>query len=294
MALLTGCYEAEFNTTNHPEQAEVEVTVAAPTLPDGTTYEGSMTLIIDGESYTIEAGDPFSIPDLLDPGVYTYYVYSNHTEEEEAATVTYDSATGALIASVPVDSEGNVEPNPNEIYFGTETIEVSADSAVVLDTSTSTLGRDLHFELDLDGDASSLLASFSAMLNGVAQQWDCVNDTPYGSSASVIPSLTYVTNSASSAATRATETYHLEGTIHLLGVSTDETQTLTIELTYEGDNPDTHTFESDVTDVLSAFNDDKSTGLTLSNTVETPTSAKPAGSIGDWTMNIEQTTLEAK
>ncbi len=293
LVLLTGCYKAEFNTTDHPEQAEVTMDVKAPILPNGTIYTGSMTLVINGESYTLEPGESFTIPDLLDPGQYTYYIYSNHPEDG-AASVSYDKQSGSLIASVPVDSNGNVDPNPNEIYFGTETIEVSADSAVVLNTETSTLGRDLHFVLDVEGDASSKLVGFSAMLNGVAQQWDCVNDTPYGSSASVLPSLTFVTTPLTSMATRTTEKYHLEGTIHLLGVSINETQMLTIDLTYEGGNPSTHTFESDVTDVLSEFNDDKSTSMTLSNTVETPTSAKPEGSIGDWVTVIVPNELEAK
>ncbi len=291
--LLTGCYKAEFNATSHPEQAALTFDVITPLDTDGVAFPGTMTILVDGDSYEVETGEHFTLPKLLDPGQYTMYIYSNHTEAGEA-TVSYDPATGALIASVPVDSEGNVDANPNEIFFGTETIEVTADSATVLSMESYTLGRDLHFELDVEGDASSRLASFSASLNGVAQQWDCVNDVPYGDSASVVPTLSMVTKQVTSMATRSTETYHLEGTIHLLGVSTDETQTLTLELTYEDGNPATHTFESDVTALLSDFNDDNSTGLILSNTVETPTSVKPEGSIGDWVTTIEPGILEAK
>lgn len=293
VALLTSCYKAEFYTTDHPDQGEVSLDVEIPTTSDGTDYTGTMTLVFDGVEYNITPGESFDLPDLLDPGTYTYYIYSDHTEDDDAtATVTYDQSAGTLIASVTTDSEGNVDPNPNEIYFSAETLEVSKDSAEVLSSETSVLGRDLEFELALDGDAASRLESFSAMLNGVAQQWDCISDTPYGTSASVLSSLSITTTTSSNVSRSGSDTYYLKGTIHLLGIVTDDTQTLILELGYEGDHPDTHTYTSDVSDTLSDFNDDKSSAMTLTNTVETPTATNPSGSIGEWKTTEYQ--VEAK
>lgn len=273
----------------------IEVTLEAISLPlsDGSYYDGSVSILIDGEEYSLNTGDSYTIPELFSPGEYTYYIYTNHTDQSEAY-VSYDAQSGSLIAIVPtVDSDGNIDPNPNEIYFGTETIEISEDATVVVGYDTSTLGRDLIFQLTLDGDAESRLVSFTAKLNGVAQQWDCLNDTPYGSSASVLPTLTKSSGVALSSVSRSSgDSYYLEGAIHLLGVSTSDSQILTIELGYEDEHPTTHIYEKDVTDMLSDFNNDKSSSMILSSIVETPTQLNPEGSIGDW--KVTEYEVEAK
>lgn len=289
-ALLTSCYKTDLYDTNHPSQGELTIEITPPTQPDGTDYEDPMILIFDGEEYFINPGDSFD-PGLLDPGTYTYYIYSAPSDGD-TSTITYDEEAGTIIASVEVDSDGNVDPNPNVVYFGTETIVVTEDSVVSLGAESTIVGRDLHFLLYLEGDAAARLTSVEAKLNGVAQQWDCINDTHYGSSASVVPSLTISSTGveASKSDDESAESYYLEGTVHLLGIVSDDTQLLTLELTYEDEHPSSHVFTSDVSDLMSGFN--SSTSMTLTNTVETPTEAGFGGTIGSWSSSSY--TVEAK
>lgn len=290
VALFVGCYKAEFRGTDHPYHAEVTFYI---TLPGDAEFEGSKGLIFDGEEYDVTPGETFTIPYLVDPGIYTYYIFTNHTDDEQASVV-YDGEAGTLIATVDTDEDGYIYSNPNQIYFDIGTIELLADSSVVIHSESSVLGRDLNFKLELTGDAPERLVGFSAMLNGVAQQWDCINDTHYGESATVLPGFIKTEESPlrSIARSDASTTYYLEGTIHILGITTDESQILTLELSYEDDHPSLHTITTDLTNYLSTFNDDRSTAMTLTNTVETPTEANPNGSIGDW--NTTDYEVEAK
>lgn len=287
-ATLTSCYKAKLNETNHPTQVAVEVTIPTPTQPDGSPIEGDLTLLYDGVEYDVNGGDTQEIPYLLDPGTHTYYTYSTTSN---SATITYDESTGAIIAEVPM-SGGVVESTPDYVYFGSETVELTKDSDVVLSTTLTSVICDLSFTLALSGDAIDELTSFSASLNGVAQQWDCINDEPYGTSASVEQTLSKTTLATASLSRASGSTYYLEGTIRLLGVFGEETQTLKIELGYEGANPATHIFEHDVTSLLADFNDDKTVAKGISATVETPTESNPSGTITDWVTTQKEVVAE--
>ncbi|MFR9534991.1 MAG: hypothetical protein SNG49_09170 [Rikenellaceae bacterium] len=279
-ALLTSCYKAELHETSHPDSGEVTFFITAPTQTDDTDYTAPMTLAVNGEQYAATPNNTLTV-DLLDPGNYTYYIY-NDSASGDTSKITYTSS--AIIASVDLDENGNVESNPNRVYFGSESFEAVADTNTTVTTYSSCVGRDLHFILQLEGDATSSLEGFSANLSGVAQQWDCIADVPYGDSASLTPTFT-LSSDASGA-------YYLKASVHLLGISTSATQVLTIELSYAGENPATHTFSSEVSSLMSGFNNDKSTSMTISNTIETPTGVTSGGTIGDW---IEESyTIEAK
>ncbi len=279
-ALLTSCYKAELHETSHPDQGEVTFFITPPTQADGSDYTSSMTLVADGEQYAATPNSSLTA-DLLDPGSYTYYIYNNSTVSD-TSKITYTSS--AIIASVDLDENGNIESNPNRVYFGSEGFEAVADTDTTVITYSSCVGRDLHFILQLDGDAASSLESITATLSGVAQQWDCIANSPYGDSASITPTFTLSSDTAG--------TYYLKASVHLLGISTSATQVLTLELSYAGENPTSHTISSEVSSLLSGFNNDKSTSMTISNTIETPTATTAGGTIGDW---IEESyTIEAK
>ncbi len=274
-ALLASCYEAEL----HEAETEVIFEIETPIGSEGTELTESMIIIFDGEEYVVEPGDTFTLDEFVDLGQYTYYMYTS-IEEEDQARVTYDVESGRYIASVDFDENGNVVSSPNALYFGSGTIEVTVNGAVVEEAVSLPITCDLHFKLELIGDAADRLTGVSAMLDGVAQQWDCIDDVPYGESASVIPTLTKTTRSI----TRSddSEIHYLEGTVHILGISTGDTQLLTLELTYDDLHPDTHSYTSDVSALLADFNSDKTTSTTLTNSVETPTEANLEGAIGDW------------
>ncbi len=271
---FTGCYETVLYNTNHPNEAAVSFEISMP-----VAFDGDLTLVFDGVKYTCTAGEVFEVPELYLPGEYTYYIYNEPTSE----SVSYDASVPSVIATVAT-TRSVIESMPDYIYFGMGTVSLEKDTETVIAPTISPIIRDLNIELTLEGDAKDDLESVTVSLDGVLQQWECISDLPYGTSAEVAPELSVTTSTeAVSGSDETTTTYLLEGTVRLLGIMPSETQTLSVELNYVGGNPVTHTFTSDVTDLLSTFNDDKSTSMTLSNSVETPTESNPSGSIDDWT-----------
>lgn len=289
---LTSCYKAKLNTTDHPSKNELTISVEVPIDRDGDALTGDKTIVFEGVEYVVPFGSSFTIPYLLDAGTYTYYVYSNPTSGE---SVTWDADTNSIIATVALLDDSTLNPHPEDILFDTETIEILSDSSTTSWSDTVNLIRKLNFELELTGDAINRLSGFSASLNGVAQHWECINNEPYGDGVTVLPTLTKESGSLAATLSRATTSGHtLQGTIYLLGVVSDERQNLTIELSYEGEsgilNPSTHTYESDVTDLFSDFNN--SSTMTITNIVETPTESNLNGTINDW--SVVKESVEAK
>ncbi len=292
MIAFSGCYKSEFYVADNPEEGQVVVLLPTPDDDDDDdTTDYSMTLIFEGEEYDVNPGESFTIPELFEPGDYTCYVYTNPTDDD-STYFSYDSTTGSIIASAPTDNDGNVETISDALYFGTENITVLSDTSVLATTELNKLGRELHFKLELSGDAVLRLVNFSATLNGVAQQWDCINDTAYGTSTSILPILSMSSAAASVSATKSSSGYYLEGMVHLLGLHTDEAQNLILELDYTDNNPTPHLFTSDVSDLLSGFNDDNYTAMILSNSIETPSEVNPDGTIGEWVVTEYSITVK--
>ncbi len=303
MIAFSACYKAEFNTVDpNYGKIEVEVEVSLPTDSSGETITDPVTMLINGVEYTVGSDGSVDVG-LLEEGTHTYYTYSVPTTDttdpddpdgstgESSSTITYDTTTGLLIASIAtIDDNGNIATSPDPIYFAANTIDVSDGSATTTDNAMESLIGDLDFKLLLTGDATERLTGVTAELNGVAQHWDCINNTFYGSSASVLPTLTVVSSTVTKSS--SDEEYYLEGSVSLLGVVTSESQIFTLEFEYEDSYPATHTLKSDITSELATFNDNKSTKMTLTNTVETPTEKSPSGTIGDWSITIYD--VEAK
>lgn len=283
---LTGCYKAEYHKTSHPYSSEVTIDVASPTLPDGSTYSGDIVVIFDGQEYIVAASEEFTLPDRLEPGTYTYYIYSDPVSDSNIS-FSYDTEAGVLLATA-VNENGEIESISEQIYFEANTVVVSADSEVSIVPEMQPLCRELNFKLALSGDAEDRLSAFSAEMNGVAQQWDCTNNSSYGSSASIEPSLSKTSYSVAETKSDDSQQSYLEGTIYLMGISSDDTQILSIKLSYEDGNPETQLFESDITALLYDFNSDKSEALTLFNSVETPQLSSSGGSISNWTTNNKE------
>lgn len=293
VAVLSSCYKVDFSETDHPDKATINVDITSQLDAEGLSSTDSMTFILNGQVYSFDPNDTFSIPELLDPGTYTYYVY-NSAQEDNSATIDYDSTAGTLIATV-ASTDGYLDPNPNTLYVGIGTLELVADmEATVNNTEITTLGKELSFKLEIDEEGADKMDSVLVSLSGVAQQWDCLNNVPYGTSASVIPNLTITSSTESSSASKADEQekFYIEGSITILGIVPDQKQELEINIDYTDGNPASYSNTQDISDLLDNFNDDDSQPITLSNTIETPTESNSGGSISDWTTNYQN--VEAK
>lgn len=288
-AAITGCYESKLNETDHPTEGKIVIEVALPTTDDGEVLTGDYYVVINGEVLPVDDNGQVQFPDTYEVGTYTAYVYN----VPESTTV---DATAADVVIAAVDETGVVgiiDGTPGLLYFGTQTFEITADSVTASEVTLVQITCEVNFELELEGTSMDRISNITAMLDGVVQQWDCVNDLPYGSSNSLSPELTQGTTTATSTVknrvTRADgeEIEVLQGTVYILGVHPDSEQKLTITLEYEDDNPTSHTAKSDITELLNEVNGNKTTAVTMTGTMSTPINSVTGGAIIDWNDTLQ-------
>lgn len=266
---MTSCYESVLNYTNHPTEGKVVLVLDEPTYQEDVEAPDSYTATLFGQEITLTDG-VLEFPETIEPGEYTIYVY-NQPYGVEVADNSLE-ATASVIASVDV-TDGVMLELPDYFYFGYQDIVVTKDAVITSTVEINQISRDLHFSLTLTGSAIQRIVGISATLSGVAQQWSCIDDVPYGTPYTIEPTLTQITTGDVSI---------LSGSLRLLGIHPTETQQLEITLTYEDNNPTTHVVVSDISSLLSTFNDDKSTPLTLIGDVETPSATVQDGTITNW------------
>ncbi len=287
-AAITGCYESKLNETNHPTEGKVVIEVALPTTEDGEPLTGDYYVVINGEILPVDDNGAVQFPDTYEPGTYTVYVYNVPESTTVEATVT------DVIATIDeTDVEGIIDSTPGLLYFGTQTFEITADAVTASSVDMVQITCEVSFELELDGTSIDRISNITALLDGVVQQWDCVNDLPYGSSYSLSPELTQgtttVTSMVKNRVTRADgeEVDVLQGTIYILGTHPDSDQKLTITLDYEDGNPASHYAESDVSELLSEVNSNKTTSVMMTGTMSTPINSVTGGAIIDWNDEVQ-------
>ncbi len=270
----TYCYKSELSFTTHPDKGMV---VINKILPDGATLPAEgFTILFNGKSY-ISTSTTTTIDDVVEPGVYTAYIYSNTTE----MSIAHDIDTwgeGTIISSKVVDSGNSVESLTQDLYFGTETITVLADQVIYSDVELWQVTRDIYFNFEItEGNASDIVVK-DATLIGIAGQWECVADEPIGNAVNICPTLSLT---ESLTPTKSTEVVanHLTGSIKVLGIKGDS-QVLTINLTLMDGSMQTEMI--DVSEKLSGSNDTKSTPITLSDDIDTPIESTVDGEIGGW------------
>lgn len=287
VAALSGCYRSDVYNTYHPYEAKVEFTyndegsdpeTGAMSLLD---IGGEFTLYFDGEEYDFSPGETIEIPYLLETGSYSYYIYNvvddgglSISKTEVAPTnVGFDvDREEELILATVGEYEDKIATASHDLYFGTATFTLQADTDYSIAASLYAVTRDLNITIKLDGDSDYLLESVTATLSGVASEWDCINDVPYAGSTAVVDfDIEYDDD----------DYYYLESSTKLLGIYGNE-QTLTIEMNYEGGNPATHTVTSDLSGDLAAFNTNKKEPCNLGTTYDVPNESATGGVITGW------------
>lgn len=285
-ALMTSCdYKSELTNTTHPNEGKVEVEVTIPTPepdpetgessdPDATTPD-SYTVVLNGEEVEVGEDGSVELPDNLEPGEYTVYVYSNTDEMNIENNIT-ETGEGTITSSKIVDA-GIVESLTEDLYFGTQTITVLADEVIASEVVLSQVTRTIKFNLNLsEGDIDEIVG-VKASMGGIAQQWECVSNSPSGDAATITPTFTQ-----GESLTKAATNDYLTSSIKVLGTN-GEDQNLNLELTFSNGN--TQTITSDVSDQLAGSNSTKSTPITLTGSLKVNTTAGAAGTITDWVVS---------
>lgn len=288
-ALITSCYKSELSNTTHPDEGKVEVEVTLPTpdpsvdSADATTPQ-SYTLILCGEEFEVGEDGTVELPDNLEPGEYTVYVYSNTTDIEIESNIN-EVGEGTIVSSTIVDVS-MITSLTEDLYFGTQLITVLADQVISSDITLVQITRTIKFNLNLtEGDIDDIVA-IKATLGGLAQQWECIENIPTGDAATISPAFTQ-----GESLTKSTANDYLTSSIKALGINGNE-QLLNLELTFANGN--TQSFISDVSDQLAGSNDTKSTPLTLSGTLKVNAEMGATGTIIDWVESGNDATLDAE
>ena len=253
--LLASCVKDELYDTPHPDRGVVSVSVD---FPQGTE-EDDYTVEVDGKP--LDEGDTASDP--LTPGEHTVLVYNTpegFTVTDGIAYVERQDGTRALTDLI--------NPLPQPLYSGTQTVHVQADDTVHLDLDVVRRTRDLRLELTVTEGAPERITTITGILSGVAGAYDLRNETLYGEAVS-----------ACSVFTRSGD--KVTADLRLLGTMGDR-QTLTLVLTFTDGL--TQTVESDLTEVLTDFNGDMEQTFTVTGSLRTPTEVGLGGcTITDWT-----------
>ncbi len=270
-AMCAICYKSDLTNTTHPDHGKVIVDIALPAT--GTT-PSSYTVVLNGEEITADESGSVELPETLQPGVYTLYVYSNSSEmalEQNINELGEGTITSSKVADYDV-----VESLTEDLYFGAQTITVLADQVITSEIKLAQVTRDISFNFEITEGDPERIESISASLSGIAQQWECVEDLPIGEPVSIKPTL-ILGESLTKSETVGT---HLTGTVKVLGVQGDD-QSLDITLIFTDGKKQEITIEVD--EKLAGSNNTKSTPIILSDNVKTPVEGSTDGTIDDWT-----------
>ncbi len=272
---FTSCYKANLQSADILGGGLVEITVPTPTLPDGAAAPDKYTAVVDNQVVTIEADGTITLPEKLSPGEHTVYVYN------EVEGVSYDKSTSGedIIASLAA-TNGVVESISEPLFFGTQIITVKSDSAIATEVVLKPITRELLFNLKIvDGDPTDI-KSITASLNGVASQWSCRGDAPYGAPVSIVPTLTLGEPISRS----ETDLEYLTASLTMLGTNGAK-QELSVVITYKDGTAIKHV--SDVSKELASFNADKSSVMTLLGDIAIPKESSHNGTIENWEVVVE-------
>lgn len=228
--LLTACVKDELHNTPHPDRGAVVVSISG--LPQGETADG-FTVEIGGQTLEEENGR-FITPDPLPPGTYPMLAYNN----PEGFDITDGIAYVKELVQTKSSGSRLIQPRPDCLWSGTQTIAVIEDDTLRLGLDVKRRIRDLHIRLAITEGNPSRIVSARGTLDGIAGAFDLMQETTTGS-----PTAT------------ATDFAHdgdtVSADLRLLGTM-GGTQTFTLVLTFTDGY--VQTVESDLTDVLSAFN----------------------------------------
>ncbi len=277
---LSGCYKSEFLNTSHPTQAQIGFVVddkgSDPSSGGMSLADigGEFTIVFDKEEHTLTESEPLTIPYLLDPGDYTYYIYTKKeiVRSESSAYFTYVESPESITASVASDF-GEVLTADHDLYFGKATVSVDKDQNYTISPTIYPETRELNIKLQLEGGSDDQLAAVTGTLTGVATEWNCISDTSSGSTATLQLVFDIL---------KEGDDYYIHSISTVLGFSGTK-QELTLTLVYSSDNPASHTITSDLTSDLATFNNNKSIPFYLTTTYEIPDDTSTGGVITGWT-----------
>lgn len=271
--IVSSCYKSFLTNTNHPDHGKVVINKILP--DDAELPAEGFTIILNGVTYDTSSTTT-TIDTVFEPGVYIAYIYSNNTEMDIDHDI--DGVGEETIISSKTITNGIVESLTEDLYFGTETITIYADHIVYSDVILNQVTRDIIFNLQITEGDPDRIKSVTATLGGIAGQWECVEDVPYGDAVKICPTFTQGEPIAKAEVVND----YLTSTIKVLGI-TGADQEFVLTINY--DDGTTQDIISDLSEKLVDANIDKPTPIILTGELNTPI----AGSVEDATIDNWET-----
>ena len=226
---LASCVKDELYNTPHPDSGAVVVTADWSDRNSDADIPQTYILSIDGQEQEVSR-ETNILNRLLSAGKYTLAAYN----KPDQVTVADNTA------SVNATSAKHINPMPGYLFASVQDINVVADDTLRVTARMKQLIRRLNLELTATEGDYSRVQSATATLSGVASVAD-------------------MATGERSAAAQVTNTFRQDGNkftlfFRLLGIVTTETQTLTVDITFN--NGDTQQIVSDVTESMKNFNNE--------------------------------------
>lgn len=277
--LLASCVKDDLYNTSHPGTGKVTVTVDWSEAGVDTDIPDTWTMLMGGHSGTAANGLR-TLSHLFEPGDYQLAVYN--TPEGIAINTTTTATVSA--ADGNWDGVGTFVTNtPGWLFTYVQDVTVETDTDQELTAVMQQQVRRLSLVIEPTGNAADRIESIEGYLSGVAGTLDFATDT-YAVPSNVELHFAKVTDGEHAGKWIAT--------VRLLGIAGDQ-QKLTATLAYAGGNPQNTLLESDLTEALSPFNENKSVPFALGGTMaETPSEAGVEATITGW-KTIEGDPVEA-
>lgn len=265
--LLSSCdkKEPDYNTS-HPDHGKITLTADWSNIGTDIVKPANYDISVAGYTCTL-SGDNNTLDKLFDPGTYTGLAWN------QAENMTVSGTTASVAAIITND----LHPNPL-VNNMPEWLFTACNNSVVVEKDkhhqyTATMQqqvRELTLVIEPTGGTVDRIERIEGYLSGVAGTMNIdkgTHDTPSH------VALTFVKGNDGK----------YSATVRLLGIA-GEQQKLTATLSFTGGNPSNQTIESDLHTVLTDFNADKKTPLTLgAKAVETITEVGFEATITAWT-----------
>ena len=251
---LTSCVKEDLYNTSHPEYGKITLTTDWSDRAEGVEVPTSYNISIGDYSETATEV-VHTLNHMFTPGDYRLVVY-NPVEgiTVNGTTATVDSATPESRA----DSYNYIYGKPSCLFTNVQDITINKDCDYNISTIMQPQVRCLELIIEPEGVALSRIESMSGSLSGAAGTLDFAQDI-YGAPSLVSLSFTKITEGADEGKWKAT--------VWLLGIAGAE-QKLSAQLNFADNNPAPIIIESDLTEALKNFNNDKKETFVIGSTME--------------------------
>lgn len=256
MTWLSACVKDELHDTTHPTEGGLTVVTLWPSENGNQEIPSPYTLMIGNATQEV-TGVTNHFGSLLNPGNHTLTIYN----------VPEGMTLEGTVISVDKTIGSNILATPGNLFYAKQSFDIMADTELTLEVEMEQITRRLEIVLTVaDSNINNILDAIGT-LGGVCPSFDIATGER-----SVTVSQT------TSEIVRDGDKLHLN--YNLLGLTPEEEQTLTIEITYP--NGDTEVIESDITELLEDEEEKTSAPITITGELSISAGSLHAGSISGW------------